>query len=101
MVGLSAGSLIGPPVGGALYSHFGYRGPFVFGMGATFIDLVARLLIIERKDSLKWGVDPKELKNGATEENNASATVTAHPLQHEPGLQDVKVEDTNNKGKSS
>ncbi|KAG5654297.1 hypothetical protein H0H81_005146 [Sphagnurus paluster] len=45
-----------PPVGGALYSALG---PFVFAMAAAVLDLIARLFIIERKDALKWGIDPK------------------------------------------
>lgn len=44
--------LIGPPVGGALYSAFGYRAPFIFGIIVTVIDFVGRLLIIERKDAV-------------------------------------------------
>ncbi|KAG5654562.1 hypothetical protein H0H81_000087 [Sphagnurus paluster] len=79
--GLSAGALIGPPVGGALYSRFGFRGPFIFGMAATVIDLIARLLIIERQDARKWGIDPKRIESsGANEKNNQSAEGTLEPL---------------------
>jgi MFS transporter, DHA1 family, solute carrier family 18 (vesicular amine transporter), member 1/2 len=49
--------LIGPPVSGALYGQFGLRGPYIFGIGITVVDLIGRLLIIERKDALKWGID--------------------------------------------
>ncbi|KAL1732632.1 major facilitator superfamily domain-containing protein [Schizophyllum commune] len=58
MMGLSVGSIVGPPVGGALYERFGFRGPFIFGIGCSVADLVGRLVIIERKDALRWGVDP-------------------------------------------
>ncbi|KAG5646072.1 hypothetical protein DXG03_004495 [Asterophora parasitica] len=51
--------LIGPPVGGSLYAGFGYRAPFVFAMGAAVLDMIARLLIVERKDALNCGIDPK------------------------------------------
>ncbi|TFK57595.1 MFS general substrate transporter [Heliocybe sulcata] len=57
MSGLSLGILVGPPVGGGLYNAFGYRGPFIFGIIISVIDLIGRLLIIERKDALLWGVD--------------------------------------------
>ncbi|KAF8203168.1 MFS general substrate transporter [Pholiota molesta] len=63
MIGLSVGLVIGPAVGGALYTHFGYRGPFIFGIAATFIDLLGRLIIIERKEALFWGVDPAALNS--------------------------------------
>jgi hypothetical protein len=50
--------LLGPPLGGTLYGRFGFRGPFIFGIAVTAADLVGRLLIIERKNALKWGYDP-------------------------------------------
>lgn len=50
--------LVGPPVGGALYNAFGFRGPFIFAIIVSMVDFVGRLLIIERKDALRWGVDP-------------------------------------------
>ncbi|KAF9458764.1 major facilitator superfamily domain-containing protein [Collybia nuda] len=58
MAGLSAGLLIGPPAGGVLYKHFGFRGPFIFSIIVTVIDLIGRLAIIEHKDTLVWGSDP-------------------------------------------
>ncbi|KAJ7456492.1 MFS general substrate transporter [Mycena latifolia] len=58
MIGFSIGFLAGPPIGGALYSRFGFRGPFICGIIVSFIDLIGRLLIIERKDALLWDVDP-------------------------------------------
>ncbi|KAG6857631.1 hypothetical protein H0H87_010199 [Tephrocybe sp. NHM501043] len=74
MGGLSIGSLIGPPVGGALFNRFGYRGPFIFSIIGTAFDLIARLLIIERKDALRWGIDPKELADIPSEEKTDSPT---------------------------
>ena len=49
--------IIGPPVGGVLYGRFGYRAPLVFGELCTLFDLIGRLLIIERKEAVTWGVD--------------------------------------------
>lgn len=53
--------LVGPPTAGALYERWGFRGPFIFGIIITCVDLVARLLIIERKDAIVWGIDPAAL----------------------------------------
>lgn len=53
----AASFLVGPPVGGALYTAFGYRGPFIFGIIVTFIDFIGRLVIIERKDAMLYGQD--------------------------------------------
>jgi hypothetical protein len=38
-------SLIGPPVGGALYGRLGYKAPFAFGITFTTVDLVGRVLV--------------------------------------------------------
>ena len=48
-------------MGGALYSGFGYRGPFIFGIIVTFVDCIGRLLIIERKDAISYGQDTWEM----------------------------------------
>jgi MFS family permease len=58
MSGVAIGFLAGPPIGGALYSRFGFRGPFICGIIVSFIDLIGRLLILERKDALLWDFDP-------------------------------------------
>lgn len=57
-MGDNIGSLVGPPVGGALYQRWGFRAPFIFGIIVTGIDLLARILLIERHEAMKWGVDP-------------------------------------------
>ncbi|KAL0580124.1 hypothetical protein V5O48_001900 [Marasmius crinis-equi] len=59
MSGLSVGILLGPPVGGALYDRFGFRGPCIFVIIACIVDLAARLIVIERKAALVWGYDPQ------------------------------------------
>jgi DHA1 family solute carrier family 18 vesicular amine transporter 1/2 len=58
MTGMTLGLLLGAPVGGALYGAFGFRGPFIFGIIITVLDLIGRLLIIERKNALRYGYDP-------------------------------------------
>ncbi|KJA29370.1 hypothetical protein HYPSUDRAFT_32786 [Hypholoma sublateritium FD-334 SS-4] len=78
MSGLSVGLVIGPAVGGALYDRFGYRGPFVFGIGATVLDLIGRLVIIERKDAIRWGIDPAAIKEDANANANATPAGNAN-----------------------
>ena len=53
--------MVGPPVAGALYQNWGFRAPFILGIIITVIDLLARLLLIERHEAIKWGVDPMEI----------------------------------------
>ncbi|KAI0666238.1 MFS general substrate transporter [Trametes maxima] len=54
MMGMSLGFLIGPPVAGALDERFGFRGPFIFGVIVTAVELIGRLLIIERQEAIRW-----------------------------------------------
>lgn len=55
---MSHSILLGPPSGGALYTRAGFRGPFIISITATAADLIARLLIIERKQAIRHGYDP-------------------------------------------
>ncbi|KAF8912925.1 major facilitator superfamily domain-containing protein [Gymnopilus junonius] len=75
MCGLSVGLAIGPPAGGLLYTHYGYRGPFIFGIAASVLDLLGRLIIIERKTALLYGVDPAaDSRTVSTTRSNATVT---------------------------
>ena len=49
-----------------MYDRFGYRGPFIFGISATGLDLIGRLIIIERKYAIRWRIDPAAVKADAT-----------------------------------
>ncbi|KAJ6519322.1 major facilitator superfamily domain-containing protein [Mycena sanguinolenta] len=80
MIGMSVGYLAGPPLGGALYSRFGYRGPFVCGIIVALFDLIGRLLVIERKDALRWDVDPAAAPTDGDEEKTAEASPPAQRL---------------------
>lgn len=93
MSGLSLGMLLGPPIGGALYSRFGFRAPFVFTIIITVVDLIGRLLLIERKDALKYGHDPAEVSAKVEEEHHRAhaigkkscleVSLIAQPSEHE------------------
>ncbi|EEB99606.1 hypothetical protein MPER_00684 [Moniliophthora perniciosa FA553] len=65
---------LGPPIGGALYKTFGFRGVCIFGIIAAFLDLVARLLVIERKVALRYGFDPQGAVS--SEESETEGPVT-------------------------
>ncbi|KAH9891124.1 MFS general substrate transporter [Cubamyces lactineus] len=77
MMGMSLGFLIGPPVAGALDKRFGFRGPFVFGIIVTAIELIGRLLIIERKEAIRWDASFTDLvgRNNPSKERVAYGAV--------------------------
>ncbi|GAA6063016.1 hypothetical protein JCM10212_001795 [Sporobolomyces blumeae] len=87
MVGFSMGQAIGPPVGGALYNRWGWRAPFIFSIILVVIDLLLRLLIVEKHIALAWirsgveipnfeapgYVDPKSLPDPTAERDNSQS----------------------------
>ncbi|PCH33242.1 MFS general substrate transporter [Wolfiporia cocos MD-104 SS10] len=93
MSGLSLGFLVGPPVAGALFSRFGFHGPFIFGIVVTMVDLVGRLFIIERKDALRWGARPlsetrlaapQSTQDGGTERIAVPSPLSLAPERRSP-----------------
>lgn len=82
---------MGPPVGGLLYDRLGYRSPFIFSAIWTMVDLIGRLLVIERKDAVKWGYDPALVTvNSSVEE--ASPAVIETTIAEVPELTTDKPE---------
>ncbi|KAJ7139595.1 major facilitator superfamily domain-containing protein [Mycena epipterygia] len=90
MSGMAIGFLAGPPLGGALYNRFGFRGPFICGIIVAVVDLIGRLLIIERKDALRWNVDPAAVSTPANEtdleksDEGPTAPTEPVPQQYQP-----------------
>jgi MFS transporter, DHA1 family, solute carrier family 18 (vesicular amine transporter), member 1/2 len=70
--------LVGPPVGGALFNRFGIRGPCIFGIIIISVDLIGRLLLIERREALALGFDPAASMNASSNPASDSA-VRAEP----------------------
>ncbi|KAJ7923010.1 major facilitator superfamily domain-containing protein [Mycena leptocephala] len=79
MSGMAIGFLAGPPIGGALYSRFGFRGPFICGIIVSLVDLIGRLLIIERKDALRWNIDPAAVVPSVDRDEEKSADGPVNP----------------------
>ncbi|PBK99944.1 MFS general substrate transporter [Armillaria gallica] len=76
MSGVSLGALVGPPVGGGLFTWFGFRGPFIFGIIIAVLDLAFRFLIIEGKSAsnLRSSTTEKADNEIALETNDHSRT---------------------------
>ena len=75
-MGLTIGTLAGPPIAGVLYERLGFRAPFIFGIIVTGIDLLARLLLIERHEAMKWGIDPMEIAAGSEKDPETASGIT-------------------------
>lgn len=51
---MTLGLMAGPLVGGALYQHGGYYSVFGLSFGLIGLDILARLVMIERKHAIQW-----------------------------------------------
>ena len=86
-MGLTIGSLVGPPVAGALYKRWGFKAPFIFGIIVTGIDLLARLLLIERHEAMRWGMDPMAIAASSKEKDpEAASGVTVVEKAEQPSV---------------
>jgi len=83
---------VGPPLGGTLYTHFGFRGPFIFSLAATFLDLIGRVIIIERKHAIQWGYDPAAVTANRGHRDSETKRSTL-PLDTTTELETGKVEE--------
>ncbi|WVQ79320.1 hypothetical protein IAT38_001417 [Cryptococcus sp. DSM 104549] len=85
MAGISVGSTIAPPIGGALYSKMGWHSPFVFCIIVCAVDLFLRLFVLERSDLRKWeekhGAIVPAAERGDLVENGGHGAVGSH-LNH-------------------
>ncbi|OCF43885.1 hypothetical protein I317_02328 [Kwoniella heveanensis CBS 569] len=52
--GMYLGQTVAPPIGGALYSALGWKAPFVFCVGVCSVELIARWIVIEQKELLRY-----------------------------------------------
>ena len=75
MSGLSAGFLVGPPLGGVLDEKMGFRAPFILGMCVCAVDLIGRLLLIETDQAKKWETpSEQQVENGVEGSRPISAS---------------------------
>ncbi|GAQ03075.1 uncharacterized MFS-type transporter C18.02 [Aspergillus lentulus] len=53
-MGITLGTMTGPLLGGVLYEKGGYYAVFALAFGIIGLDIFLRLVLIEKKDALKW-----------------------------------------------
>lgn len=58
-----------PVIGGAIFHALGFYAVFWFLGGMLVFDVLLRLLMIERKDAIRWGYVVDEETNGAASED--------------------------------
>ncbi|GIJ92026.1 hypothetical protein Asppvi_011001 [Aspergillus pseudoviridinutans] len=53
-MGITLGTMTGPLLGGVLYENGGYYAVFGLAFGIIGLDIFLRIVLIEKKDALKW-----------------------------------------------
>ncbi|KXG52839.1 Major facilitator superfamily domain, general substrate transporter [Penicillium griseofulvum] len=92
---ISLGTLAGPLLGGVLYENGGYYAVFGLAFAFVAIDVVLRLVLIERRHATQWltpetaspsvnGDQSTEKKSGETLGRPLSPTNASEPLESQP-----------------
>lgn len=93
---ISLAILIAPLLGGVIYQKGGYYAVFYLSFGMIVLDIILRLLLIEKKTARQWAVDDEppavevvvintSLEDGNQASNDRSATLTDLELQRPSG----------------
>ncbi|KAL1853115.1 hypothetical protein Daus18300_011943 [Diaporthe australafricana] len=71
-IAMSMGLLVSPAIGGAVFAAAGYYAVYYIAFGCIFLDIVLRLILIEKKIARQWISDEGESSDSCQE--------PAHPL---------------------
>ncbi|GAM26306.1 hypothetical protein SAMD00019534_094810 [Acytostelium subglobosum LB1] len=75
--GNAVGALVGPPIGGILYEHFGYRIPFLVAAGLTAFDLFIRLVFVSDEAIKRHKLNKERLVAKNLKENDKDGSKAA------------------------
>lgn len=83
-LGMSAGTLIAPLLGGVVFDNAGYNA--VFGMAYAFIgiDIMLRLALVEKKVAVRWDPDAQEDQAGGATLTQENETDSRAPSKFDP-----------------
>lgn len=57
---MSVSVLVGPLLGGVVYDKAGYYAVFTMAFGLIGVDIVLRVLLVEKKIARRWDIEPSE-----------------------------------------
>ncbi|EWC43451.1 hypothetical protein DRE_07561 [Drechslerella stenobrocha 248] len=81
-IGLTAGSSLGPLLGGVIYERAGYVAVFILGFAVIGVDVIMRLLVIEKAEARQWQVeDPPSDPAVASSSSSSKAQTNPPPVQ--------------------
>lgn len=87
-LGMSLGILIAPLLGGIVFDRAGYDAVFGMAYGLIGLDIILRLLLVEKKVAARWDpVAEVQAKNAADSPNNARTFTQDETTDTEKGLE--------------
>jgi MFS family permease len=85
-MGMTLGTMGGPLLGGVIYEHGGYYAVFGSAFALVGVDIVLRLVMIEKKYAVKW-LPPMDLSSSQDEKSENEATSQDATDPSTPGAQ--------------
>ena len=79
---LSVGTVAGPLLGGVLYQHGGYYSVFALAFALIGVDIVLRLVLIEKRHAARWlapEMQPLATTPGSPEKRNGTTNPDSRP----------------------
>ena len=81
---ISIAYLVAPLLGGLVYARAGYYAVFYMAVALIVVDIILRLLLIERKTAKKWQTSEEESQETLPESPQNSEAGTSVPTDHLP-----------------
>ena len=88
MIGFNIGVLLGPTLGGVIYSKLGYWAVFVVVLAVVAFDFLLRIFMIEKRHAAKWE-EPKLIQHPST----YGSIPTVYDQEHRPEVTEVRRKD--------
>ncbi|OJI99189.1 hypothetical protein ASPVEDRAFT_506170 [Aspergillus versicolor CBS 583.65] len=85
---MTVGTVAGPFVGGIVLSKAGYHAVFAMAMALIVVDIVLRLVMIERKSAAKW----IDVQSGAAEAETETERLIAPATENSSSYEGVETE---------
>ena len=90
ILSVNIGITISPAIGGALYEHAGYYSTFILLFSLIALDIVMRLLMVERKTATEWEERDRPVAEGSsTQYGTIGSTQDTAPAVHGDMIQAV------------
>ena len=70
-LGMTAGTILGPLLGGIVYDAGGYSTVFIMAFAVIVIDILLRFVMIEKKIAAKWSITHKSSDYGTIQTNSS------------------------------